>query len=136
MKKNRPAKLTCPYCSKTAVLRKASYVYGPDTPVDYLYVCAGYPDCDSYVGVHTGTTYPKGYLANSELRNKRICTHRIFDQIWKQGIMSKKDAYRWIQDIFSLSEKQAHIGFFSEYMCDLLQENCKKVLSNHHITIP
>lgn len=134
MKKNKIKNPICPYCGKPAVLRKGSYVYGKHTPVQYLYVCSGYPSCDSYVGVHTGTRYPKGTLANSELRNKRICTHRLFDQIWKNGIMSKKDAYRWIQDIFCLTEKQAHIGFFSEYMCDLLSDRCRIVLANNNIT--
>lgn len=126
--------IRCPYCGKTAVLRKASYVHGANARNGYLYVCAGYPACDSYVGTHDGTIRPKGTLANSELRNKRIRTHRLFDQIWKQGIMSKKDAYRWIQDTFCLNESQAHIGFFADYMCDRLSENCRQVLRNHQLT--
>lgn len=47
----------CPYCGRDAVMRPAEYVYGDDTITagSMLYVCSGYPDCNSYVGVHRGT---------------------------------------------------------------------------------
>ena len=108
-KKKQPV-IRCPYCGRTAVLQKASYVYREKALDEYLYVCSGYPACDAYVGVHAGTLRPKGSLANGDLRHKRIEAHRLFDAIWKNGIMSRKDAYRWIQDTFSLSDSQAHIG--------------------------
>ena len=102
---------------------------------EYLYVCSGYPACDAYVGVHAGTLRPKGSLANGDLRHKRIEAHRLFDAIWKNGIMSRKDAYRWIQDIFSLSDAQAHIGQFSDYRCDCLMAETRKVLENNHVRL-
>ena len=48
-RKNKPANIKCPYCGKSAVLRKASYVYKEKALDEYLYVCAGYPECDAYV---------------------------------------------------------------------------------------
>ena len=96
-----------------------------------LYVCSRYPACDSYVGVHSGTILPKGTLADQNLRRKRIQTHRIFDQIWKRGILSKQDAYRWMADKFCLNPKDAHIGNFSDYMCDQLIQEASKVLHNN-----
>ena len=129
-KKNR-IKIICPYCGAAAVLRDASYVYGEGAMVDKLYVCSRYPTCDSYVGVFRNTDYPKGTLANSELRNKRIRTHRLFDEIWKQGIMTRGQTYQWMQYKFSLTKQQAHIGYFSDYMCEELMEACKEVLQNH-----
>lgn len=69
----------CPYCGGTAILRDASYVYGNKSKGGKAYVCSHYPACNSYVGVHKGTTMPKGTLANKELRQKRIRAHRIFD---------------------------------------------------------
>lgn len=68
----------CPYCGRRAVLRDASYVYGSHVynPEQKLYVCAGYPACNSYVGVHLGSLRPKGSLANGTLRNKRILAHK------------------------------------------------------------
>lgn len=128
--KNTPAKIRCPYCGRSAVLRKASYVYKEKALDEYLYVCAGYPECDAYVGVHAGTMRPKGTLANGDLRHKRIETHRLFDAIWKYGILSRKDAYRWMQDIFCLPSLEAHIGQFSDYRCDRLKDECRRVLQN------
>lgn len=134
-KKMKAQPMKCPYCGRYAVLRKADYVYKEHAREDYLYVCSGYPACNSYVGVHAHSMIPKGSLANGDLRHKRIETHRIFDAIWKNGILSRKDAYRWIQDIFCLSSHQAHIGEFSDYRCDRLIDECKKVLQNNNIRI-
>ena len=72
-----------------------------------------------------------GYIR--ELRQKRIQAHRIFDQIWQQGILSKPEAYRWVADKFCLTDKQAHIGQFSNYMCDQLIRESADVLKNNHI---
>lgn len=130
-KKIKP--IRCPYCGRTAVLRKASAVYKNHAIEEYLYVCSNYPACDSYVGVHKGTMIPKGSLANSGLRHRRIVAHRYFDSIWKNGIMTKKNAYCWLQDIFSLSSEQAHIGQFSDYMCEQVIKESKRVLENHKI---
>lgn len=116
-----------------AILHDASYVYKENAFDKYLYVCSGYPECDAYVGVHAGSLRPKGSLANGDLRHKRIETHRLFDAIWKNGIFSRKEAYRWMQDTFSLNSSQAHIGQFSDYRCDCLMNECRKVLQNNHV---
>ena len=129
-KKNRN-KVICPYCRANAVLRDASYVYGENALVDKLYVCSHYPACDSYVGVFRNTGIPKGTLADSELRNKRIRTHRMFDAIWRQGIMTRGQTYQWMQHKFSLTKQQAHIGYFSDYMCEELMLACQEVLDNN-----
>lgn len=97
--------IKCPYCGGTAVLRDASYVYGGESGHKHLYVCQHYPEYNAYVGVHEGTLIPLGTLTDSELRNKRILAHQTFDRIWKNGILSKKNAYRWMQDIFCLNEQ-------------------------------
>lgn len=123
----------CPYCGRMAILHDASYVYKENALDEYLYVCSGYPECDAYVGVHAGSLRPKGSLANGDLRHKRIETHRLFDAIWKNGIFSRKEAYRWMQDTFSLNSSQAHIGQFSDYRCDCLMNECRKVLQNNHV---
>ena len=34
-----------------------------------------------------------GSLANAELRRKRIQAHAAFDRLWESGLMSKKQAY-------------------------------------------
>lgn len=88
------------------------------------------------MSTHTGTKLPRGTLAKGDLRNKRIRTHKIFDLIWKKNLMSKKDAYRWMEYFMGLRRDEGHIGFFSDYRCDLLMEKAKELLVNNHIEIP
>lgn len=130
-KKKKRNKVTCPYCGAHAVLRDASFVYGEGALVDKLYVCSNYPACDSYVGVFRNSEKPKGMLADSELRNKRIRAHKRFDAIWKEGIMTRGQTYEWMQHKFSLTKQQAHIGYFSDYMCEELMRACDEVLRNN-----
>ena len=57
----------------------------------------------------------------------------ISGYIWQQDILSKPEAYRWVADKFCLTDKQAHIGQFSNYMCDQLIRESADVLKNNHI---
>lgn len=125
----------CPYCGAKASLRPASAVYGTATkvPDSYLYVCDRYPRCDSYVGAHKRTKEPMGTLANGDLRNKRIQAHKAFDWMWKSGLMTKWQAYKWMQGKLALTDEQAHIAKFSEYMCDRLIIECNRALENQRI---
>ena len=130
MKKNQKS-IKCPYCGGTAVLRPASYVYGDKALEEYVYVCQHYPECDAYVSVHKGTKIPKGTLADGDLRNLRIKAHHAFDAIWKNNILTKHEAYKWLQDKFCLRADQEHIGQFSEYMCRRVIEESQKVIENN-----
>ena len=94
-KKQMRETLYCPYCKRPGVLRPAAYVYGDNNldPEKYLYVCSGYPSCDSYIGAHKKSMRPMGTMADSNLRNKRIEAHRALDAIWKNGYMTKHSTY-------------------------------------------
>lgn len=131
--KKQPA-IKCPYCHSTAILTPARKIYGPDTKEEWLYVCSHYPECNSYVGVHKGTKRPMGTLANGDLRNKRIKAHKMFDLIWRSNVMNRKNAYRWMSDKLCIPSEHAHIGCFSEYMCDQLIDACKDALANNKIS--
>ena len=87
--------ITCPACGSRAYLRPASVVYGdkaPDPDAKY-YVCGRYPACDCYVAAHRKTMLPMGTLADKALRKKRHDAHVALDSLWKNGIMSRKEAY-------------------------------------------
>ncbi len=122
----------CPYCGRRSVLKPAEYVYGENTigVGSQLYVCSGYPDCQAYVGVHEGTQKPKGILADSELRNKRIRAHRAIDAIVRAGCMSKDGVYSWLSDRLNIPYKETHIGYFSDYFCEQTIRECEQVLEN------
>ena len=117
----------CPNCGAKATLHPASFVYGNDCGTyKYLYVCDRYPACNSYVAAHRTTRLPLGSLADGDLRHKRIQAHRAFDRLWRSGLMTKKEAYQWVQTEFGLHEEQAHIAQFGAYMCDRLICACEK----------
>lgn len=120
----------CPYCGRRSVLRPAEYVYGDHTidSESQLYVCSGYPECRAYVGVHKKTKKPKGTLANSELRNKRIRAHQSMDRLVKSGYMSRDDVYFWLSCRMNLPFEETHIGYFSDYYCDRVIEECEQEL--------
>ena len=106
-KKKQTEKLYCPYCGRMAVLRPAKHVYGSQNldPGNYLYVCSGYPSCDSYIGVHKKTMRPMGTLANGDLRHKRIEAHRALNQVVNSGIMTKKGIYLVAEQVRSKGKR-------------------------------
>lgn len=99
-KKKQDNRLYCPYCGRQAVLRPAMYVYGERNldPENYLYVCGGYPACDSYIGVHKKSLSPMGTLADGNLRHKRIEAHRALNEVINAGVMTKHGLYIWLQN--------------------------------------
>lgn len=121
------------HCGAYAMKRPASVVHGDKAKAEYLYICSRYPACDSYVGVHKKSCKPMGTLAGKELRAKRMEAHKVFNQLWKSGIMQKWQAYKWMQAKFGLNSQQAHIAKFSEYMCNELISECKQALKNNNI---
>lgn len=128
MKRN---KIRCPHCGAQAVLRPSSVVYqNRARPSEHLYVCARYPQCDSYVSAHKKTLLPMGTLANASLRRKRILAHRSFNRLWEEGPMKKWQAYQWMQAKLALPSDQAHIAMMSEYMCDQLIAASNLAFSN------
>ena len=129
-KKNPRNGMRCPYCGRPVQIRPASYVYGKDNldPESYLYVCNGYPVCDAYVGVHKSSLQPRGTLADSELRHKRIEAHRALDEIWKSGYMSRDGAYDWLRNKLCLRKREMHIGLFSYYYCEETIKECKNFM--------
>lgn len=122
--------IRCPYCGRPAVLRPASEIYKNQNRTGYVYTCSNYPACDAYVGTHPGTKIPLGTLANAALRKKRVETHQIFDQLWKNKIFSRNDAYRWLADTLGIPSQYAHIGLFSDFYCDRTIWECRQVLHN------
>ena len=119
--------IKCQYCRSPAYLRPASVVYGAHTadPNAKVYVCAHYPACDSYVSAHRDTLLPMGTLANESLRRKRMEAHSALNQLIGSGIMTRKQAYRWLQLQLGLPESEAHIAKFSELRCQKVIELCR-----------
>lgn len=129
--KQKKQQLRCGYCGSPAVLRPAAEIYRNPNKKGYVYACSHYPACDAYVSVFPGSKIPMGTLADSALRQKRILAHQSFDQLWKRGIFTRDQAYRWMADKLGLSTSQAHIALFNDYLCDQVILESQKVLKNN-----
>lgn len=113
----------CPNCGALARYASSKEVYeGRDYGM--IYVCTNYPECDSYVGVHAGTTTPKGTLANSELREWRRHAHAAFDPIWQRGNMKRGQAYARLAERFGFA---VHIGASDIDQCQEIIEFAKEI---------
>lgn len=113
----------CPYCHVPTEYKNSIEVYG----VDYgmIYYC---PQCGAYVGVHKGTGRAKGRLANAELRRCKIEAHRYFDELYKRGLMKRREAYKWLSDQLGLPPEYTHIGMFNPETCAKVVDVSKKHL--------
>jgi len=110
--------VTCPYCGNPAVFTNTTEIYGKN--YGKIYLCR---PCDAYVGVHAGSTRPKGSLANAELRKWRMKAHEAFDGIWLRGEpFNRNGAYQWLADTLQIARDECHIGMFGV-------EECKRVVS-------
>ena len=83
------------------------------------------PACDAYVSAHRASHLPMGTLANRPLRQKRRQAHIALNRLWEQGLMTRKEAYRWLQVQLGLPESEAHIGRFSEFRCEQVIALCR-----------
>ena len=129
--KTAQRKIYCPQCGGTAILRSAAEIYADPRRKDRMYVCSNYPQCRCYVSTYPGTNIPMGTLADGDLRQLRIQAHHKFDQVWKSGIMTRDNAYRWMADSFGIPMQEAHIAMFGAYRCKELIRQCNQVLMNH-----
>lgn len=110
----------CPYCGNNIIYTDSAEIYGRSFGM--IYLCR---PCNAYVGVHKGTHYPMGSLANVELRQKRKEAHHYFDQIWfkpslEDGTKARKrlDAYKWLSKNLGIAREQCHIGYFDINICN------------------
>jgi hypothetical protein len=117
--------LTCPYCGSHAELKDAFVIYHK-LGFGQVYVCANYPACDAYVGVHEGTVKPKGSLASSALRALRKQAHGVIDPLWREQGLQRKAVYEAAALV--LGRKEFHIGDFKEEDAKKFLENAKSIV--------
>lgn len=101
----------CNYCGSQAGLftGKDVYPHREDLHQRKFWVC--WP-CDAWVGCRPqgDGSEPLGMLADETLRNARIAAHEAFDPLWKEGAMSREEAYAWLAGAMGLSELKCYIG--------------------------
>lgn len=113
----------CPYCGKATQLKNGDFVYPHRRDLSHrlFYVCT---PCDARVGCHPGTQTPLGEPTNSATRRARVRAHSAFDQIWREGSMSRQAAYAWLAEKLGIEGKKTHIGSFDIAMCERVVQAC------------
>lgn len=118
---NATRQVICPYCGN-----HASLVYKKDicktlpTHKEDMLVWNCSP-CNAYTSVHKHSTKkyrPMGVLATANLRSLRYRAHRYLDKLWEgRDIKARQKAYKVVQDLFNMTEKEAHISNLTEEQC-------------------
>jgi hypothetical protein len=121
-----PKNILCPYCVQipTLVTGKTVYPHRKDLHSKYFYYCDNGHDA-AYVGCHPNTLTPLGRLADATLRKLKMAAHAAFDPIWKDGRLSRGQAYEWLSFNMGLPKELTHIGMFDEEQCQRVIKLCK-----------
>lgn len=117
--------VNCDYCNNKSekVTGKEIYPHRKDLYEKIFYRCLL---CDSYVGTHSGTDKPLGRLANAELRKAKQLAHKEFDYLWREKIMKRNDAYKWLAQQLCINQSECHIGMFDLVMTNKAVEAVQK----------
>lgn len=105
----------CPYCGKKAKLVDSIEVYKTRS-FGLIYLCKCVEGW-AYVGINSKTGVPHGSLADSSLRMLRKQAHNLFDKLWKDGIMTRTNAYVWLSTELNINKEDCHIGMFGDELC-------------------
>ena len=121
--------MKCPYCGSNAELKTGYHVYPHRPDLAHLKIWACDP-CDAWVGTHKNspTHAPLGRLANAELRKAKMAAHAAFDPLWKNGQMTRKEAYKRLAEKMGLAKEKAHIGMFDVEQCKTVVLLCTPMI--------
>ncbi|MHB9105791.1 MAG: zinc-finger-containing protein [Armatimonadota bacterium] len=111
----KPLHIQCP--NGHGEMEKAEGQFGP------YYRCPLYASrkCDMLADYHTGA------VSDQSTRNARKAAHSLFDQLWKgqRAMMSRSEAYRWLQEQTGLGPEVCHIKLFTIPQCQRVIELVK-----------
>lgn len=129
--------VTCQYCNRPAKLVDGSAVYPHrhDLKAKKFWNCT---PCKAFVGCHEAGKYvvmhgkkiysdgtmPLGVLANAELRQAKKMAHASFDPVWKEGGMTRKQAYAWLSAQLGIEPDDCHMGMMSVETCNRVVDLC------------
>lgn len=100
--------VACGECGSAMVLRSSRY--------GKFYGCTKFPKCRGTHGAHPDGK-PLGTPADRETKLARIEAHAAFDALWKDGLLGRKNAYRWMRKAMGLKPDDCHIAKFTKEQC-------------------
>ena len=65
-----------------------------------------------------------GRVANAELRIAKKLAHEKFDPLWRNGYMTRHEAYKWLSDKLGIPAEYTHIGMFNVDTCHKVVSLC------------
>lgn len=117
----------CGYCDCSTEIKTGQSVYPHRQDLYELnfWVC---PNCGAYTGCHkkgarvsqnkgiviSDGTLPLGVPANAVLRKLRMKAHSLFDPVWKNGRIRRKEAYARMAAHLGIPRDECHISHFDE----------------------
>jgi len=54
-----------------------------------------------------------------------MAAHEAFDPIWREGFMSRHEAYTWLAQALNLTPNDCHMGMFDQEMCQKVVDACR-----------
>lgn len=107
----------CPHCGSYCAIVNNSEIYGREYGEwPWAVLCKG---CRAYVGLHPFTGIPLGTLATGPMRKARQAAKHVFNPLWQQGRMSRREAYAWLAGALGIADVNAcHIGWFDVNQCN------------------
>lgn len=106
-----PALITTPTCADCgAAMRLVTTRRGR------FYGCTRHPLCDGAHGAFADGR-PVGIAANKATRHARTRAHAAFDRLWRDGQMTRKQAYAWLAGQLGMTEEECHLGKFDHATC-------------------
>lgn len=110
----------CPYCGRNSHrVENTQKIFGKD--IGPVWVCNGYPKCDSYVMCHvTQRRYGEalGTLANKDLRRARMMVHRVLDLLWSYNRMTRNQVYAEMAEAMGIDSDDCHVAMFDLGQCE------------------
>lgn len=108
----------CPYCTGPASLVAGGAIYPdrPDLARRRFWACM---PCGAWCGIHENSQRcaPLGSLANAELRGQRQRVHKLLDPLWRDGKMTRPEAYAWLAKRLGMDVRRCHVGYFRDTQC-------------------
>lgn len=97
--------------------------------------CAIWPICESTIGADPRGN-PQGTPGDQETKLLRTRCHLILDGWWESGRLTRRGAYRALQQIMNMSERDAHFGRFNAAQCrEFLSKVTSMDLKEAHINV-
>lgn len=108
----------CPVCKQKMSLKRHA-IYG------LFWACPTYAACGTSHGARSDGS-PLGRPASRETKEWRVKAHKVFDQIWQSGEMSRAHAYMWLGRVMGKTIEGGHIALFTIEECQELIQHVKR----------